>query len=124
MRRMKRVYDYKRVDAAKEAIKKAFSELRKAGFIARSNFMCCMSCASYGLAEMARERGIEKMVYWHRQDEEYLKEKGILFLRYSSMKDDDEASRSVGEEVVEALKRNGLSVEWSGDLNKCIEVTA
>lgn len=115
--RMKRMYDVERVRALKDAVKKAFVELRKAGFIARANFMCCMSCASYGLGEIARERGIEKLAYWHHQDEDRLKERGQLCVRYFSMKDDDEATKVVGQEIVEALKRNGLNVEWSGDPN-------
>ena len=40
-------------EAVYDGIKEAFRELRKHGLVARMDYMCCGSCASFGLAKDA-----------------------------------------------------------------------
>ena len=127
MRRSYRV-DYamlERVSVAKDAIKKAFAVLRKNGFIARMNFMCCSNCASYELSTMAEKKGIEKIVFWHRQEEDYFQRTGKVALQYGKPNDgDDEITKKIGQEIVDVLKSVGVDVEWSGSPDDVIYVVA
>jgi len=50
----------------KEKITKAFKEIRKNGYFARQNFLCCQSC---GWASIPEQK-VEKAVFYHRQDNE------------------------------------------------------
>jgi len=112
------------VAEARALVKKAYAKLRKNGFIARGNFSWCSNCAGYELAGMCEKRGRSKVVYWHRQDEDWFRKSGSLTLRYGWMDGTDEQYVQVGQEVVEALKAEGLEVEWSGSANEVIFVKA
>jgi hypothetical protein len=50
---------------------KAFAELRKNGYFAKQNFLCCQSC---GWAELS-EKEAEKVVFYHNQDYRDLKKR-------------------------------------------------
>jgi hypothetical protein len=49
---------------SKSNLTKAFAALRKAGYFARQNFMCCQSCA-WAAIPVAKE---DKAVFYHSQD--------------------------------------------------------
>lgn len=127
MSRYRRI-DYamlERVSVTKSLIKQAFTTLRKNGFIARMNFMCCSNCAGYSLAGMAEKKGVEKLVFWHHQDEDHFQRSGRLALRYGKPNDgDDEITKKIGQEIVDVLKSVGVEVEWAGDPNEVIYVLA
>ncbi len=59
-------FDQDEVYSIRNAVGKAFTALRKQGFIARVNFSCCTGCASYELSEMARTRKKDRAVFSHR----------------------------------------------------------
>lgn len=82
---------------------------------ARSNFSCCSSCA---LAELHGEglRESDKVVFYHRQDADFLRRTGEVYLRFSG-------PAGTGEEIVEAMAARGLVVEWNGSSNTAILVT-
>jgi len=118
----------------------AFKELRKEEkFIARANFMCCQSCASYDIWESARKNYFKSRkrgyVYWHRQDEDDFWRSGTMFLAYGSFNEekdeveDDEVQmksplscKDVGVKILLALAKRGVRVEWNGEDSQRIRV--
>ena len=112
----------------RSAVSNAFAALRKKGFIARVNFSCCMSCATYELTDMARARKKYRAVYWHRQDDAHFREGFPLHIRYfylSPEDDDNDTSaeeRTVGEQVAAALRNQNLRIDWDGNPNRTIQI--
>ena len=99
------------VRETKGLIAKAFDELRRAGYVCRSAFMCCGTCAGYAISQMPKYHG--KAVFFHRQDDEQLRETNSTYLGWEGK----------GEEIAEAMKKAGLTVEWDGDACHRILVT-
>ncbi|MEV7395535.1 hypothetical protein [Aeromicrobium sp. NPDC092404] len=125
--------DYARLSAA-------FEDLSGRGIVARMNFTCCQSCGHAEIVDektTGEERGY---VFFHQQDSERLADRpAVLFLAYGSFSalgdftaerspdlwaladgGDQEARRQivlgseevVAGEVVEALRRQGVQVQW------------
>lgn len=104
--------------------KKLFPTLRKRGFLARMNFSCCSTCASYELAQMAEQRNINKIVFYHHQDDDTFKIEGGVYLRYFLKEElSKDAFVLLGHEIKECAEEVGLKVEWNGNPNQCIKVT-
>ena len=111
-----------------ERLTAAFRDLDANGILAREDYACCNTCA---VSELAGEAGIERearerdgrppvrgYVFYHAQDAESL----FPFLGFGSYVDrSPEGDTAVGEEVVEALRRHGLSPKWNGDPKRKIE---
>lgn len=87
-----------------DIIKPAFKDLRAKGYICRMNFLCCGTCASYELSNMAEERGKIGMVYWHKQDQERMIENRSVYFGYGSRDEKVVSSEDVGRHVVNSLK--------------------
>ena len=87
-------------------VRKAFSALRKAGYFAKMNFMCCQSC---GWAAVPSEKA-EKVVFFHAQDNEQRKAGKNFLLAWAG----------AGKEIVSILKAAGLKVHWNGSLSERI----
>jgi len=114
-------------------LNKAFSELRKMGYIARQNFECCGSCAGYAIAEKASEmvsagrKAPRGAVYYHRQSGG-CRDAGENFYIYFGQIDTSEhgeigiETEEVGKEVMEVFERNGIKARWNGDPNEAILV--
>lgn len=111
-----------------ERLTAAFTELDAAGILARENYTCCNTCATAELAGEAeqlrggRERDglppIRGYVYYHQQDAERL----MPGLGYGSyVADTPEEHTAVGREIVETMRRHGLTPGWNGDPGTKIE---
>jgi hypothetical protein len=107
-----------------DRLDEAFAELDRNGIIARQNFTCCQTC---GHSEIGSEiddtmehRPVSGYVFYHEQDTEHVAEHNTLFLAYGSIDGTEDNSVAIGHEVVAALKRAGLSVEWNGMIQKRI----
>jgi len=110
----------------------AFKELRKMGFLARANFLCCQNCAGYDLTKRAvklvnKGRDVKGCVFWHGRDEENYKNYGEWFLAFGQLESDIKGniglpSKEVGEIVVKELKKRNVNVEWNGDPNTRIKI--
>lgn len=125
----------------KAKVTAAFKALRRRGFIARQNYKCCGSCAGYALAERVKEDVLNggelpvNGVYYHQQDNDAFGRDGnltsTLYLRHGIdvILDPDlkppleyvSNPESTGV-IVEALRKQGLDAEWTGDMGRCIEV--
>lgn len=100
----------------------AFRSLRKHGIVARANFCCCSSCASYELAQMVKKTNKKGYVYWHRQDEQSFWKTGDLYLGFGSYVDGHDPAH-IGRIVVEALEKQALTVLWNGESSRRIKVS-
>ena len=101
-----------------ELLKEAFIKIRKQGIIARMNFWCCSSCASYDLNQKLKKDPRKKgYVFWHNQDEESFKRTGTVFLGFGSGKDSElgEEDKTVAENIVKVLKEINIPYEWDGN---------
>ena len=96
-----------------------FTALDAAGIVARENFTCCQNC---GHSEIGSEAapGARGYVFYHQQDAERAADGEVLYLAYGGFGATGDAR--VGAEVAEALTRQGLMVDWSGDVTKRIRV--
>ena len=86
----------------------AFAELRKNGYFAKQNFMCCQSCA---WAELS-EKEAEKVVFYHNQDYRDLKGGDDLYLAWAGN----------GNYIAETLIKFGMHIDWDGTPNTRIVV--
>jgi len=86
----------------------AFKELRKFGYFARQNFMCCQTCGWHAIPEGKAD----KAVFFHQQDNDS-KKKGISFCL---------AWSGDGQQICDILNRNGVETKWDGTQNTRIEV--
>jgi hypothetical protein len=87
----------------KQKIRVAFRELRKRGYVARMNFMCCLGCGCAALP-----KGATKWVFYHQQDAEG----ASLWIAWGG-----DAS-----EICAVLRSVGLTVVEPPDENTRIEV--
>jgi hypothetical protein len=87
---------------------KAFNQLRKKGYFARQNFMCCQSC---GWASVPNEYG-ERAVFYHAQDKYDMKKSNEVYLAWAGN----------GQEIVKVFESNGFFVEWNGETTTRIKV--
>lgn len=110
-----------------------FPELRKNGLLARMNFECCSSCASYALCEdmkkinarQSRKKNIIGAVFYNRQDEDHLKNTGIVYLKYMAAKEDDDADAiAIGILIKKLAEKFNLKVTWDGSPFKAIMISA
>lgn len=108
---MARVKEKFTEDELKETRKKvlsAFKSLRKYKIRARSNFLCCGPCASYGIDLTDKIGG----VWWHGQDEDCFRETGCLYIGFTT--ENGEGADKIAERLVSELKARNLWVEWDG----------
>ena len=96
-------------NTVRSKIRKAFAILRKKGYFARMNFMCCSTCALYEIKN-------DKFVFFHHQDNYAFNESGECTIRYGSTVTD-------ANEIYTVLKSVGLTVDWDGDLNRTMCVS-
>jgi hypothetical protein len=98
----------------------AFQDLLAARILARQNYTCCSTCGLYSLnqeLESADAGAVRGYVFYHAQSTDAAIEGNGLWLLYGGggAVADDEATRLIGQEVVDALRRRRLDPEWSGD---------
>jgi hypothetical protein len=102
-------------------VTKLFKQLRKEGYVARQNFMCCSGCAIAALPETKKTA-----FYYHRQDNDdfegkgYGRGNGMLPIRYCG--DDEAEIKRSADRCAELAKSLGLEVDWNGDTSKVIYV--
>jgi hypothetical protein len=92
----------------KGKITNAFKELRKLGYFARQNFLCCQTCAWYAVPD----EKAEKAVFYHNQDNSRLINEGSCNLAWAGD----------GNEIVSVLNKHGIKTEWDGSDSKRIVI--
>ncbi|GAA2630188.1 DUF6891 domain-containing protein [Paractinoplanes durhamensis] len=94
----------------------AFRALDESRIVAREDFACCQNCGVTAIRDEvlagSRARGY---VFYHEQDAERAVLGGGLWLAFGP-------SAQIGEEIVAALRAEGLHVEWDGSPQQRIDV--
>lgn len=116
----------------RHAVLKAFGKLRKEGYLARANHLCCQNCAGYDLTQKAVKlieegKEVKGCIFWHKQDEQRWKETGSMYIAFGNMDSDKHgkiglSTKEVGERVVEELKKFNVPYEWDGSAGSRIKV--
>lgn len=106
----------------------AFAGLDAAGILARQDFSCCQNCGHgemWALVEdaVAQGRDIRGYAFYHQQDTEHAVEGYGLFIAWGATHAGEPPLVSVGHEVADALRREGLNVTWDGNTKKRISVS-
>lgn len=109
-------------DKVRPAVNRAFRELRKQGLVCRMAFSCCGGCASSELYPVVKKRKARGAVYFHRQSDASFRKGKDLYIAYGSLKGVDKATKAIGDQLVLALRDEGLVVEWDGDPGQCVVV--
>ena len=103
----------------------AFEALERSGILCRQDYQCCLSCGyariSRELDEIGRDR-FRGFTFYHQQDTNGAVESGSIGLGYGSVADDDAKSIAIGQEIVSAVREQGLKVDWIGSLDQRIIV--
>jgi hypothetical protein len=99
-----------------DRLDRAFAALEKSGIVARQHFTCCQTCGHGEIWDEIGGRQVEGYTFFHWQDTESAVEGHGLHLAFGAMDDAPEAARAVGEKIVQALRSEGLEVEWDGSI--------
>lgn len=78
---------------------KAFVNLRRDGYFARKNWMCCQNCGAHEVPDE-----YENYVFYHCQDADLLKEENKTYLAWSGD----------GDLIKQRCEEAGLYVVWDG----------
>lgn len=108
----------------------AFEELERQGIVARQNFTCCSTCGHYEIGDeikvakkqKKRPAPVSGYAFYHMQDTESAVEGGGIYIKYDTLKGDDEKKTAVGQQIVDVLQAAGLKTEWSGNPNEGVYV--
>mgnify|MGYP001218759067 CR=1 FL=1 len=113
--------EQKKIYSGRQAVIRAFKKLRKLGYIAKANYLCCMNCATTAIwddyssmPDSPKKEKLIGVVYWHRQNEQNIWEQGILYLGFGEL-DDKVKGEILGAEIVKVLKTEGLAVKREGN---------
>lgn len=89
------------------SLTKAFNALRKNGYFAKQNFMCCQTCGWAAIPE-----DIDKVVFYHNQDNDNKKQHKPFYISWSGD----------GNEICSILNKNGVVTEWDKNTNTRIKI--
>jgi hypothetical protein len=125
MARFRKSYSYGLFDKVGDA----FRALRRQGLAAYhpddlGDSSCCGGCAISVISSDLEDQPDKKgCVFYHDQDRESGQESGEMCIRYSSRSEGSDADTvAVGNLVAEALRKQGLVVDWDGNPNRAITV--
>ena len=96
----------------------AFRQLRKDGWWARMNHLCCQTCLTYDTDDD------KPYIGFHAQDNERIPESGYTYLTHGppTGEHDDLADGVWSKRAVEVIESFGLTVEWDGTMASRIKV--
>lgn len=110
-----------------DRLDRAFARLNAAGIVARQNFTCCQTCGHAEIGDEIESEGqrmkVRGYTFYHQQDTENAVDGGGVFLAYGGVGDDPEAAVRIGREISDAVKAEGLLVDWNGSVNTRIKVS-
>jgi hypothetical protein len=110
----------------------AFRAMRKAGLLARQNFLCCGNCGGYAMATKAVElkkagKTVNGCAFYHAQANESKNEGRDFYITYGELDTTEFGTIGlptveVGKIVASCLADAGVKHEWNGDPNQNIKV--
>lgn len=110
----------------KTLLNEAFAKLRKAGMIARQNYLCCQSCGCAGVDRdfnnLSAEKQKSKLGYcfYHRQGNARRKQSHNFHLTFGVFKEGLGDPTAIGQKIVEVLADCGIPVRWNGNSDTTI----
>jgi hypothetical protein len=119
-----------KITAGRKRLRAAFADLRKAGYLARQNYLCCYGCAGYALTGRAAElvaagKAVRGAVFYHRQDADDLAKLGRCYLGFGPLHHSPGAGKpeqtigihpeEVGYELMAVLHRHNIAAAWDGN---------
>jgi hypothetical protein len=91
----------------------AFRALDAAGVVAREDFTCCQTCGINAIDdEVTGELPAHGYVFYHGYDTIEAVQGGGVWLAFGAMEADGPPDEEIGDQVVAALRAEGLEVEW------------
>lgn len=110
-----------------ERLTRAFRALDESGILAREDFACCDRCARHALDRALADRNTDPAnevargyAFYHHRDGAHAAGGGPLTIRFEAAHPLRRAA--VGEEIAEALRAHGLTVDWDGDPHRGLRV--
>lgn len=102
---------------AKQKVNELFKALRKKGYIAKQNYLCCGSCGAYELGQYFSAKGIpegdqRKAVTYCRQSGQHFKETANVYLNWGGD----------GHEIVATAVGLGIPFIWDGTKEQRIKL--
>lgn len=97
----------------------AFSELERAGIVARQDFSCCGTCGAgeiWDEMETVSRRGqpVRGYTFYHMQDTEAAVDGRGVYLGYGAVLKGESPALEIAREIVATIQHHGLTVEWDG----------
>ncbi len=107
-----------------DKLDEAFAELDRHGIVARQHFTCCQTCGHSEINQQIKETAVHRPVYgyvfFHWQDTESAVRSEYLYLAYGAVNGKEDESLNIAANVVAALERAGLEVDWNGTVQRRI----
>ena len=107
-----------------DRLDEAFAELDRHGIVARQHFTCCQTCGhaeiNFPIDSTKQHRHVHGYVFFHWQDTESAVRSEYLYLAYGSVSGKESESKVIAYNIVDALRRAGLDVDWNGSVNSRI----
>ncbi len=107
----------------KKKLNRFFRDLRKEGFLAKQNWMCCLGC---GFAALTEEELRDKkgVVFYHKQDSERLEDSKGVYLAFDVGPGASGLTQKNIGHIVYCTAKNldGLIVEWNGNPDNRIRI--
>ena len=95
----------------------AFRQLRREGWWARMNHLCCQTCLTYDTDDD------KPYIGFHAQDNDRIPTSGYTYLTHGPPVDDDIYDSTVwSKRAVVVIESFGLTVEWDGTMASRIKV--
>jgi len=104
------------MSADRKRLAAAFRELRKQGWWARMNHLCCQTCLT------ADTDDDKPYIGFHAQDNERIPESGYTYLTHGPPVDDTLPDGMRSRWAVKVIEDHGLVVEWDGRMASRIKV--
>lgn len=99
----------------RQALRKAFSNLRKKNILAKMNFSCCQSCGISEITTLLKEKPHSYIgyVFFDLQDAEDLRDTGKCYLSFGSLEDDEISNTKIALLAMQELKKVGIMTDCS-----------
>lgn len=99
---------HRHASGVRKRISAAYRALRKAGYVCKHSWKCCLGCGNAAMPE-----GTTKAVFYHRQDAANLRKTGHVYLAWTGR----------GTVVADAMRDAGLTVQWDNSIQTRIRVS-
>lgn len=101
----------------------AFKALESKNILTFAHLCCNSDSASYGHDGLEEKPEYIGFAYFHKQNMGSILEDGLCLIRFATREDTPESHKILADAICEAMREEGLTATWDGDINSKIEVT-